>query len=784
MSTPTLWQRFLAWFDQLGTPAPAPAPEARATAEPAPDAPPTEVPPPVTLATSMEPPPPAERAAGLLGTVGEHPVTPGDQLPPRRYRAHVAPESSADLRHHPDRFFNRELSWLDFNARVLALAGSDAVPLLERAKFLSIFSSNLDEFFQVRVAGLKDQVYAGVDTTAADGRTAAEQLYEIRDDVMDVVREQERLLLDEIVPALEVEGVTFRSWQQLDLDDRKALSETFHEQIFPVLTPQAADPGHPFPYISNLSLSLAVQVADPESGEHRFARVKVPSNLPRFVQLSDDLTFVPLEQVIAAHLHELFPGMEIGEVAAFRVTRNADLTVEENEAEDLLAAVEVELRRRRFGRAVRLEIGHTMSSEMRELLIRELDITEDDVYPIAGPLDLTGLWAIHSLDRNDLKDPHWHGITPARLVNDDDSPADFFAEMRRNDVLVHHPYASFRSTVEAFLRQAANDRRVVAIKMTLYRTSGDSSIIRSLIRAAEQGKQVAVLVELKARFDEAANIEWAKALEEVGVHVVYGLVGLKTHTKTLLVVREERDGLRRYCHIGTGNYNPKTATIYEDLGLFTADPAIGVELSQLFNHLTGFGRAVDYERLVVAPDHLRSTFEQMIANEAAYGGEGRIIAKMNSLSDAQMIDALYDASAAGVQIDLIIRGICCLRPGVPGLSENIRVRSIVGRYLEHSRIYFFGNGQAPGEPTYLIGSPDLMSRNINRRVEALVPVEDRPLRARLDEIIDISLADDRLAWELDGDGRWSRAEGTRGVDSHLALQAAALGRAKVPDLDD
>lgn len=693
------------------------------------------------------------------------------------------PAASTDLREQPDRFFNRELSWLDFNARVLALADVETSPPLERARFLAIFASNLDEFFQVRVAGLKDQVYAGVETSAADGRTAAEQLREVRADVVDLVAEQERLLLDEIVPELERVGVTFRSWDQLDVDGKKALSEIFDDHIFPVLTPLAVDPGHPFPYISNLSLSLAVKVADPESGEVRFARVKVPSNLPRFVQQPGEMTFVPLEQVIAAHLGELFPGMEIGEVSAFRVTRNADLTVEENEADDLLAAVEIELRRRRFGRAVRLEIGHTMSDELRELLIRELDITEDDVYDIAGPLDLTGLAAIHSLDRNDLKDPHWHGITPARLVNDDESPADFFAEMRRSDVLVHHPYASFRTTVEAFLRQAANDRRVVAIKMTLYRTSGDSSIIRSLIRAAEQGKQVAVLVELKARFDEAANIEWAKALEEVGVHVVYGLVGLKTHTKTLLVVREERDRLRRYCHIGTGNYNPKTATMYEDLGLFTADPAIGTEISQLFNHLTGFGRAVDYERLIVAPDHLRDTFERMIANEAAQGADGRIVAKMNSLSDPQMIDALYDASRAGAQIDLIVRGICCLRPGVPGLSDNIRVRSIVGRYLEHSRIYYFGNGLGVGEPSYLIGSADLMTRNINRRVEALVPIDDVSLRARLQEIIDICLADDELAWELEGDGRWHRASGEEGINAHLALQAAAIGRARVPDLD-
>ncbi len=546
----------------------------------------------------------------------------------------------------------------------------------------------------------------------------------------------------------------------------------------------AVDPGHPFPYISNLSLSLAVQVVDPASGERRFARVKVPSNLDRFVRLPDSMTFVPLEQVIATHLDELFPGMEIGGVAAFRVTRNADLTVEENEAEDLLAAVEVELRRRRFGRAVRLEIDASMSPDIRELLIRELDVMEEDVYEIDGPLDHTGLRGIHDIERPDLKDPVWPAITPARLVNDDESPADFFAEIRRSDILVQHPYASFRNTVEAFLRQAASDRRVVAIKMTLYRTSGDSSIIRSLIRAAESGKQVAVLIELKARFDEAANIEWAKALEEVGVHVVYGLVGLKTHTKTLLVVREERDGLRRYCHIGTGNYNPRTATIYEDLGLFTTDPAIGTDLSQLFNFLTGFGRAVEYEKLIVAPGELRARMEALIAAEAEQGTDGRIIAKMNSISDPGMVDALYAASRAGVEIDLIVRGICCLRPGVPGLSETIRVRSIVGRYLEHSRIYYFGNGDGPGRPTYLIGSADLMSRNINRRVEALVPIDTPELESRLREILDVVLADDHLAWELAADGTWTRATHGGDVDTHLYLQQAALGRARNLDIHD
>ena len=717
-------------------------------------------------------------------TVGEHPGHVGGHDEEQGYGAGVEPDADLPLRERPERFFNRELSWLEFNARVLALAGSSQVPLLERAKFLAIFASNLDEFFQVRVAGLKDQVYAGAESTAADGRTPTEQLYEIRDVVVDLVAEQQRLLLDEVVPALQAEGVTFRSWDQLDVDARKALSEIFDDHIFPVLTPLAVDPGHPFPYISNLSLSLAVKVADPDTGEDRFARVKVPSNLPRFVQLPDELTFVPLEQVIAAHLGELFPGMDISEVAAFRVTRNADMTLEENEADDLLAAVEVELRRRRFGRAVRLEIAHTMSEELRELLVRELDVEDDDVYPIAAPLDLTGLWGIHSLDRHDLKDPVWQGITPANLVTDDDTPADFFAEIRRNDILVHHPYASFRTTVEAFVRQAAHDPKVVAIKMTLYRTSGDSSIVRNLIRAAERGKQVAVLVELKARFDEAANIEWARALEDVGVHVVYGLVGLKTHTKTVLVVREEKDGLHRYCHIGTGNYNPKTATIYEDLGLFSSDPELGTDLSQLFNYLTGFGRAVDYAKLVVAPDHIRPTFQRLLANEAGYGSDGCFIGKMNSISDPGMIDAIYDASRAGVQIDLIVRGICCLRPGVEGLSENIRVRSIVGRYLEHSRIYFFANGAGPGRPVYLIGSADLMTRNIDRRVEALVPVEPEPLQDRLQQVIDTLLADDQLAWELAGDGTWSRAGGDTGVDTHLTLQALALGRARMPDPDD
>ena len=707
-------------------------------------------------------------------------AAPTEVRPPTRDAAEL------DLRQRPERFFNRELSWIEFNARVLALATDEQVPLLERAKFLAIFSSNLDEFFQVRVAGLKDQLFAGVRRPSHDDRSPAEQLAAIRDVVLDLCRDHQQVFTGVVVPQLEREGIRLTHLALLAEPEREALDRMFDEHVYPVLTPLAVDPGHPFPYISNLSLNLAVLVADPEGGEQRFARVKVPSNLDRFLRVPGTTSLVPLEELIADRLEHLFPSMDVLEWSLFRVTRNADLTVEDNEADDLLEAVEMELRRRRFGRAVRIEIGADMSDALRDLLVRELDLAPEDVYVVQGLLDLTALWSVHALDRPDLKDKHWAGTTPWHASGGDAASVDLFAEMRRDDILVHHPYSSFHGTVEAFLRQAAKDPGVVAIKMTLYRTSGDSSIIRSLVRAAESGKQVAVLVELKARFDEARNIEWAKALEEVGVHVVYGLVGLKTHTKTLLVVREERDGLHRYCHIGTGNYNPKTAMIYEDLGLFTTDPAIGTDLSQLFNYLTGFSSAVDYEKLVVAPDHLRRRFEELIAGEAEHGSDGRIVAKMNSLSDPAMIDALYAAAAAGVEINLVVRGICCLRPGVPGLSETIRVRSIVGRYLEHSRIYRFANGAGTGRPLHLIGSADLMTRNINRRVEALTPVEAPELQERLDEVLDINLADDQLAWSLDGDGRWRRELGAAagGVQTHVALQEAALARSRRADRMD
>jgi len=524
-----------------------------------------------------------------------------------------------------------------------------------------------------------------------------------------------------------------------------------------------------------------MSLRDPVTGERRFARVKVPNVLPRFVVMPDGERFVPLEQVIAAHLDQLFPGMEIAAHHSFRVARNADLTLEEEEADDLLAAVEIELRRRQFGRAVRLEISDGITQDVRELLQAELDLGESDTYSLVGPLDLGGLWSVHGLDRPELKDPPFQRVTQARLDSGDDDGSDLFAALREGDILVHHPYDSFRTSVEEFIRQAATDPHVLAIKMTLYRTSGESPIVRSLIRAAERGKQVAVLVELKARFDEGANIEWAKALETAGVHVVYGLVGLKVHSKTALVVRDEPDGVRRYCHIGSGNYNSRTARTYEDVGLLTAAPEIGADLSQLFNYLTGYGRDVRYSKLLVSPHTTRSGLEKLIRREirAAKAGEpAAITMKMNSLADEDTIDALYRASKAGVQVDLIVRGICCLVPGVPGLSERIRVRSIVGRYLEHSRIFRFANGSGPGEARFLIGSADLMPRNLDRRVEALVPVVEPELQTRLQEILDAALADDTLAWELGPDGEWTHPAGGGTFDSHLRLQEIARTRVR------
>ena len=697
----------------------------------------------------------------------------------------VAPDGFLPVSDDPGRFLNRELSWLDFNARVLETAGDPSVPLLERAKFVAIFSQNLDEFFQVRVAGLADQVAAGLGRTSPDGRSPSETLQAVAVRVGELVDRAEHLFLDRIVPALAEVGIVFSSWDQLDDDDREYLVGEFDRRIFPVLTPLAVDPGHPFPYISSLSLNLAVLLRDPSADERRFARVKVPPVLPRFVVMPDGERFVPLEQVIAAHLDRLFPGMEVVETFAFRVTRNADLTLEEEEADDLLAAVEMELRRRRFGVAVRLEVDARVTREVRELLVRELDLSEDAVHESVGPLDLGGLWALRDLDRPDLKDEPFTPVTQVRLASGEDEKLDIFQVIHDGDVLVHHPYDSFRTSVEEFVRQASRDPKVLAIKLTLYRTSGDSSIIKSLVRAAERGKQVAALVELKARFDEAANIGWARALETAGVHVTYGLVGLKTHTKTALVVRDEGNGVRSYCHIGTGNYNAKTAKLYEDIGLLTADPAIGADLAQLFNYLTGYGRNVEYRRLLVAPNPLRTRLLQLMdgemAAEAERPGAGSIVMKMNSLVDPISIDRLYAASQAGVSIDLVVRGICCLRPGVPGLSENIRVRSIIGRYLEHSRLFRFANGAGPGDPRTYFGSADLMPRNLDRRVEALAPLVDPALVRRVNEVLEVDLAEDTIHWRLDGDGRWTLVGGPGCTDAHVRFQELATARARRTD---
>ena len=675
-------------------------------------------------------------------------------------------------------YLNRELSWLDFGERVLARAEAADVPVLERAKFLAIFGQGLDEFFQVRVAGLKDQLAAGLQAVSADGLSPEEQLAEIRVRVAELLARQSDIFLHHVAPDLGAVGIHFSNWDTLDDDDRKYLVEVFENQIFPVLTPLAVDPGHPFPYISNLSLNLAVMVRDPDTGERRFARVKVPNLLPRFVVMPDGERYVALERVIAQRLGALFPGMIVESHHPFRVTRNADLTLEEDEADDLLEAVEVELRRRRFGRAVRLEVVEGIDDETRRLLVRELDLRDDDVYESEGPIDLGGLWGVWALPRPELKDEPFSSVTQPRLKGSEDERVDLFARIRAGDILVHHPYDSFTTSVAAFIRQAAADPAVLAIKQTLYRTSPDSPIIESLIRAAEAGKQVAALVELKARFDEQANVVWARALEKVGVHVVYGLVGLKTHTKTALVVRQEDDGIRRYCHIGTGNYNEKTARLYEDLGLLTCDPDIGADLTQLFNYLTGYGRQERFRKLLVAPGPLRPRLAELIAGEAkAPVGSGRIIMKMNNLVDVPMIDALYAASCAGVEIDLVVRGICCLRPGVPGMSERIRVRSIVGRFLEHSRIFYFANGEAPGRPAWYFGSADLMPRNLDRRVEAVAPVDDPELRQRLQEVLDVNLADDELAWELGPDGSWRKVERTVGVNTHVALRRRSRERA-------
>ncbi len=702
-----------------------------------------------------------------------------------------------ELLSDPQCFFNRELSWLEFNRRVLQEALDPRTPLLERLKFIAIFSANLDEFFMVRVAVLKQQVEAEVHDLTPDGRTPHLQLDEISQVLRPMVIQQHQLFEKELRPKLAAEGVFILNYIDVSQEQRFYLKRYFETRIFPVLTPLAVDPAHPFPQMSNLSLNLAVMVKDPDSGTENFARVKVPSILPRFVEIPREFQpqngsstvwmGVPLEQVIGHNLESLFPGMLIPEYHPFRITRDADLALREDEADDLMQAIEQELRkRRRGGSIVRLQILSSMPLPLRATLMAGMKLTEKDVYEMEGLLGLRDLMALMSLRLSHLKDAPWSPVVPQRLRwlhdaetdsgDDEGNGDDVFAVIRDRDLLFHHPYHSFAATVEYFITQAAHDPAVLAIKMTLYRTSGDSPIVQALMAAAENGKQVAVLVELKARFDEANNIQWARRLENAGVHVVYGIVGLKTHTKIVLVVRQEGDEIRRYVHIGTGNYNSKTAKLYTDLGLLSCRKDLGADLTDLFNYLTGFSKQKSYRKLLVAPVTLRDRMTALIRREiehAQNGKTGRIIAKMNSLVDSLIIQALYEASQAGVQIDLIVRGMCSLRPGLKGVSENIRVISIIGRYLEHSRIFWFANH---GKPEVFIGSADWMRRNLDRRVEAVVPIEDPDIAAELDAILNIMLADNRQAWELQPDGRYlqRQPEGEEEQSSQVILMARTL----------
>jgi polyphosphate kinase len=673
----------------------------------------------------------------------------------------------------PELFTNRELSWLQFNERVLELAEDGNTPLLERVKFCAIYASNQDEFVMVRVAGLHDQVDAGIDARGADGLSPSETLERIGERTRELGARHSRVWDEDLRPQLAEHGVRVIDCDKCGSEELESIDRIFAEQIFPVLTPLAVGPGRPFPYISNLSLSIAVWLRDPVSGTETFARVKVPKEvLPRFVPLNGGTTFVPLEAIIARHLDELFPGMEILRHDYFRVTRDADFTVSD-EADDLLRAVEDELRRRRFGEVVRLEVASSMDPDMRDYLIEQLAVDEAQVVDVSGLLDLEDLWAIYEVDGlRELRDEPWNPVTPPVFADGDEGPGDVMAAMRAGDVLVHHPYDSFAGSVERFVQQAVQDPDVLAIKMTVYRTSDDSALVPALIDAAERGKQAVCLVELKARFDERRNIGWARALEEAGAHVVHGLPGLKTHAKALLVVRREGQGVRHYVHIGTGNYHAKTARLYEDFGLFTTDREIAQDVAELFNAMTGVARGPDYRKAIVAPDHMRNWFLREVERtvEAHQAGlETRIVLKMNSLVDARCIRALYAASQAGVQIDANIRGICCLRPGVPDVSENIRVVSVVGRFLEHSRVYGFRRGD---ERRYWIGSGDLMPRNLDTRVELLAPVTS----AELEDTLARCFADDTFAWELRPDGSWERRTGgTRSV--HRELMESALERA-------
>ena len=687
----------------------------------------------------------------------------------------------------PAMYLNRELSWLEFNARVLNEAFDERTPLLERLKFLSIFSTNLDEFFMVRVAGLRRQVAAGVLMAGPDGISPQEVLDRIHLRVAELSARQRECLHQLILPRLAEHGIRLVGMTDLTSSEWATVDQFFESQVFPVLTPLAVDPGHPFPYISNLSLSLAVRLRDPEQGDEQFARVKVPKSLPRWVSFGRPYQFVPLEEVIGANLSALFPGMEILGWHAFRVSRYSDLdlgSIEENE--DLLATIEEQVFRRRFGEVVRLEVQSGMPPELRELLASELHDADDPVAPLSprdvhdvGPLlELGDLMSLAGIDLPELHDAPFTAVTPSEVRDESKS---FFDVIRERDLLVHHPFDSFSGTVERFLAEAAADPNVLAIKLTLYRTSGETAIVRALTEAAQAGKQVAVLVELQARFDEANNITWARTLESYGVHVTYGLPGLKTHSKIALVVRREAEGIRRYVHIGTGNYNSKTARFYTDIGLFSCSPSLGADLTDLFNLLTGYSRQRLYRKLLVAPANMRGRFMELIERETAHAEAGRpakIIAKMNALVDTDIIDALYRAGQAGVEIDLIIRGICCLRPGIPGTSDHIRVISVIGRFLEHSRVWYFHNDGA-GE--YLIGSADWMPRNLDRRVEVIVPVEEPAHHVRLKRVLDVCLADNRQAWELRPDGSYGQrqpAEGEAARGTHRALLKESWGMAR------
>ena len=675
----------------------------------------------------------------------------------------MATAASGTISQEGERLLNRELSWLEFNARVLELAADPSVPLLERVKFASIFSSNLDEFFMVRVAGLMGQEAAGIAVRSSDGRTPTTTLAAIRERVLALTARQSRLWSRELVPALKEAGIAIAQVDECSEKELAELQRRFDREIYPVLTPLAVGPGQPFPYISGLSNSLGVLVRDPENGEERFARVKVPEGLPRFLEVGKRGAFVPLEAVIAHFLDWLFPQMEIVERAVFRVTRDADFEVSD-EADDLLEAVELELRRRRFGDVVRLEVSSSVSRSLLERIQLGLGIADDQVYEIHGPLDLADLDQIVDLDRPELKLDAAPPVTPPRLARVR-RPNELFAEIRRGDLLVHQPYDSFSATFEAFVRAAASDPDVIAIKTAVYRTSGDSPLVPALIEAAEDGKQTVCLVELKARFDERRNIEWSRKLEQAGVHVVYGFPDLKVHAKLTLVVRREADGLRRYVHIGTGNYHAVTARSYEDVGVFTADETVAADVAALFNYLTGFGRPQRFERILVAPFDLRSKIAKRIrevAAAAAAGKRARIRLKVNALTDEALIEELYAASAKGAEVEIVARSICMLRPGVEGMSENIRVRSIAGRYLEHSRLFSF---EADGSHEVLLGSSDLMPRNLDRRIEVLLPVDARH-RQEVTAIFDSAFADNAAAWELRPDGSWSRVEPGKGEKLH------------------